>query len=37
MKEKHLPIMKMMKDSKHDLLGFKAFDPKELEKAKRKK
>ena len=30
-------LMKMMKDSKHDLLGFKAFDPKELEKAKRKK
>jgi len=30
-------LMKMMKDSKHDILGFKAFDPKELEKAKRKK
>lgn len=30
-------IMKMMKDSKHDVLGFKAFDPRELQKAKGKK
>lgn len=30
-------IIKMMKDSKHDVLGFKAFDPKEFEKVKRGK
>lgn len=30
-------LMKMMKDSKHDTLSFKAFDPKEFEKIKRKK
>lgn len=28
-------LMKMMKDSKHDILGFKSFDPKELEKFKK--
>ena len=30
-------LMKMMKDSKHDVLGFKSFDPKEFEKVKRGK
>ena len=30
-------LMKMMKDSKFNLLSFKAFDPKELEKSKRAK
>lgn len=30
-------LMKMMKDSKHDILGFKAFEPKELEKFKKGK
>lgn len=30
-------LIKMMKDSKHDVLSFKSFDPKELEKTKRAK
>lgn len=30
-------LLKLMKDSKHNILGFKAFDPKALEKSKGKK